>query len=114
MTITEACVKVRDDMLAEMRARWYRNNKKWIRFAPWTINTGQCSEFTERVCRLVKGATAFSLWKKGDYNYHSVVKFRGRYYDAECVEGGGWKSLPICKTLPWFLKFTLSKTSALL
>lgn len=104
MTITEACIKVRDEILAEMKRRgFYFGLERVIRHdpLPWDINCGYCEEFGERVCELVKGAEAF--WKEfphpsGGYEIcHYIVKYRGRFYDAECVEGvKRWRDLPIC------------------
>ncbi len=69
---------------------------------PWDINCGWCDEFADRVAMLMDGAE--SLWddalctdeEVAEYGIHAFVRYEGRYYDSECLDGvDDFRKLPI-------------------
>lgn len=75
--------QVTEDVLSMMRRDgFYYEGVK--RFDPqvWDINNGYCEEWAYRVADLVP--EAFPVWMDED---HCVLVYRGRYYDADCLDG---------------------------
>lgn len=71
--------------------------------SPQEINNGYCADFACVVCNGwtgvegIGGAKLMSDEDMGASEYtHSFIEYRGKYYDAECLNGvDNWKSLPI-------------------
>ena len=74
---------------------------------PYDINCGFCEEWGERVAELYREATGnngIDVIDPGNLSGnpddsllgHVFIRFRGRYYDAECPEGvDDWRKLPL-------------------
>lgn len=57
---------------------------------PWDINNGLCEDFAETIESKVPGAQLFwleELDSKYQNDGHCIIKFEGRFYDAECPQG---------------------------
>lgn len=74
--------------------------------SPKDINGGNCEEFADKLVGLIPSAKQMWDWEAEDGGVnrgwtwcHCFVKYEGRYYDAECVDGvSEWWNLP------WFLR----------
>lgn len=105
MTVFE---EVRDSLLAEMRAEGpdqYLYGGDVTGFPlPWDINNGWCETYGEMVRERLPEAECAWLDELTDDDTvpnHYVVIYRGRYYDAECVDGvTDWRNLPPCLDNP--------------
>lgn len=69
---------------------------------PYDINCGFCEEWAERVAAAVPEADVVGVSDltgnpDDDLNYaHVFVRYRDRFYDAECPEGvDDWRLLPV-------------------
>lgn len=55
----------------------------------YDIDCGWCEDYAVAVCNRVQGAT--ELWMNDltpfEHICHCVIKYQGRYYDAECIDG---------------------------
>ena len=101
--------RVRDEILEELRVEGFYY-KHQLRHDPttWDINNGYCEAFAEDVCEQVPEATwdwiedlvVEELGEEYEGCYHAVIVFKGRYYDAECIEGvSSIKDIPVVKNV---------------
>jgi hypothetical protein len=71
---------------------------------PYDINNGYCEEWAELVAARIDEATVEDPYTAtGDESYelwgHSFIKYRDKFYDAECLEGvERWQDLPVFST----------------
>lgn len=64
---------------------------------PSDINSGECFKWAYIAYSLFEDVELYDL------PHHAFVKYKGKYYDAECPEGEeNWKDLPACNWGLWF------------
>lgn len=64
----------------------------------WDINNGYCEEWAEAVAQKIPQAEVVWLDQYDEELAHCAILHRGKYYDAECLEGViNWKDLPLVK-----------------
>ena len=82
-----------EDTIRNMVRRWG--------MSPISINSGACDEFAENLLRHYPEGILVEVGLKSDIiPGHAVVKYRGRYYDAETPKGvKRANDLPIVKRL---------------
>ena len=112
----EILIRTRDDLLRHMRKDGFyvwKHGRHVRSHSPitWDINAGLCEEFMATVIRkvaalvrqpgdvrnnyIVAGSAGVREFDMPDYA-HTAVKFNGRIYDAECIEGvDDWRKLPL-------------------
>lgn len=75
--------QVTEEILAMMRRDGFYYEGS-LRYEPivWDINNGYCEDWAHRAADLIQ--EAFPAWLDED---HCVLVYRGRYYDADCLEG---------------------------
>ena len=66
----------------------------------YEINNGECEDFALRVISLLGGYSEGLTDGTPDFDSvyvgHYWIEYKGRYYDAECLEGvTNWRRLPI-------------------
>lgn len=102
-------VRVRDRLLARMRSEGFWHERRLRRDAtPWDVNNGYCDEFADGVMAEVYGQSfepedmgpndpyVVDLATFDEDLAHCAVRWRGKFYDAECVSGvRSWRRLPI-------------------
>ena len=84
-------------LLNEMRENgfYYRSEVRYDA-TTWDINNGLCEEYFKRVEKRVPDICEPDHTPLYESLNHVVIKWRGRYYDAECIDGvRGLKQLPI-------------------
>ena len=88
--------ETRDDFIADLRSVCPR--------APITaqhINNGECADFATIVWERMGRIEAVEILDDTDFNgnehyAHTFLRYQGRYYDAEAIEGvDTWDALPI-------------------
>ena len=104
MKFTEILSGVRDNMLAEMRDGFWREGTVRYDATSWDLNNGGCIEFAERAVELIgdrypeEKIAQVALEQFDPDLAHDVVKWRGKFYDAECVTGASkWRDLPVVR-----------------
>lgn len=74
----------------ERNGFWLGKNERRYDATAWDINNGLCEYFAYAVCDEVPGAEMFWL-EELDSQYedahHCVIRYEGRFYDAECPQG---------------------------
>ena len=73
---------------------------------PYDINGGNCDEFAWKIHKKLKGVLVYEVdFFKSDLPRHFWVKYRGRFYDAECLRGvKDYIKLPIFKSVKGYKK----------
>ena len=77
--------QVTEEILERMRRDgFYSEDDGELRFDAivWDINNGFCAEWAFRAADLIE--EAFPAWMDDD---HCVLVYRGRFYDADCLDG---------------------------
>lgn len=67
-----------------------------VRYDPveWDINNGRCDEWAGLAARRL-GVGSCTMWMDP---YHCVLFYKGRWYDADCLDGEvDWANLPMFK-----------------
>lgn len=96
----ETLTKVRDEMLAEMKISGFWRHGVYLHTpTTYDINNGSCEDFAMKIEELVPDAVSY--WIEDidpKYPNHCIIEYKGRFYDAECIEGvDKIEELPICK-----------------
>lgn len=84
---------VRDDLLADMektKPKIHYMNKRYTvqRYLPWDINSGDCEQFADWVVEEAKTQSIPCTFEWLEQLSHAVVKYQGKYYDAEHIDEG--------------------------
>ncbi len=77
--------QVTEEILERMRRDgFYTEEGTELRFDPivYDVNNGYCAEWAFRAADLID--EAFPAWMDDD---HCVLVYRGRFYDADCLDG---------------------------
>ncbi len=80
MSHTKTLIRIRNNILADMRTQGHINP------TAWDINNGWCEEFAMAAIDAIPGADMEDLYDEYDLAHYAVV-IDGRYYDAEAITG---------------------------
>lgn len=88
MDLRQILIEERDKLLAEMRMYgFFLDRAKRFDATTWDINNGHCEDFADAVESRCPSVSVIWLEDSEPSLNHCVIRFQGRYYDAECIDG---------------------------